>query len=90
MADIINTPSGGNTGGGWVLGLVAIVLLVLVLIFLLPNIMNDRTTPSETENAADTNTEGTNNGGIFTPPPVTNNTIINSTTTINNSTTTDE
>ncbi len=86
MATIINTPGGGtpdsgNGSAGWVVAIVAIVLLVVGGMWFLnqnDEQVREGTEPTQQENA-------------MTPPPAnTYNTILNATTTINNSTTTDE
>lgn len=76
MADIINTPNRGGSGG-WIAALIAIVAIILLVLLFFPDLFAGRM-----DNTLDTRNDNTEEGAII-PPPTVNNTVINSTSTIN-------
>lgn len=90
MATILNNPGDGNNNAtGWIVAIVAIGILVLLTLFLFPNLFAGTRTTTETTTTETPDTRDTSSNPMA-PAPVINNTTLNSTTTINNSTTTVE
>ncbi|MDB5264698.1 MAG: hypothetical protein JWN64_269 [Parcubacteria group bacterium] len=83
MATIINNPGPDGTpesagAGGWIVALIAIIVLVLLAMFLLPKLMNPN---ANLEGAQQGQTGSTNNNGSGQAPAFTT-TTVNSTTTV--------